>query len=213
MSEESIRAFLNYGKRPIDKGWITTAFIINIVAFMIGIIFSEHKIVNGVLGGVCSGCLIVCYIKAIRGKMSEDLLNLWYGIFMTCLSISLNYASFIFNLKIVGNSMLLATILFVASFAVASVTFLRIYWGIKNSRFIGKKESNISKSIIAIGVCSATVLYRSRKQYLSKEHIGLILSVLIALFAILMASNVWFIIKYYYYKLLDRKDGKEKSNN
>lgn len=73
MDSKSIKAFIQYGDRPIDESWLRTAMVVNILALAIGVLFSENKFINGCFSGGMSIGLIVIYVKNIaRKKLSKN---------------------------------------------------------------------------------------------------------------------------------------------
>ena len=203
--KESIKAFLEYNERLVDKKWIFNVMIANIIIFYVGCFFSEYKIINIITCSIINigmVCIYIYFPKKIEHNNKNILL--FYGIYLWELSISCNYLAF--HLLIIKFKYPLIIFLFilVGSIVIILYTYFSIKYNIKKGKYINKNDvnSNIIALMVCFGVGLENILFSSHKE-MSLNSLLFMLGVCICIFGLFSASFIQIIMRYYYYKIYE----------
>ena len=204
--KESIKAFLEYNERLVDKKWIFNVMIANIIIFYVGCFFSEYKIINIITCSIINigmVCIYIYFPKKIEHNNKNILL--FYGIYLWELSISCNYLAFHLLIIKFKYPLILFLFLLVGSIVIIIYTYFSIKYKIEKGKYINKKDidSNIIFTIVLLGVGLSNIYLYLFHNEISLNTFLFILGVYVSIIGLFFASYIQIIMRYFYYKIYE----------
>ena len=215
MDKESIRAFIEYQSKTMDKDWVTIPMVANCFIFYIGVYISDRKIISGIIcTGINIGMVALYFILMKRFPLNQKNLHLMTGVFLTEFTISCGFMSIQFLTKVWPHPFFISLIYIFGVLLVSLSVLFSTIIGIKKGSYLQKKFSYGPSTILIMALIGTGMsIYYAFKDSLPKEHYYLLLGILSGIFGMLICVCIIYIIKYYYFKVLERMESNKEMEN
>ena len=206
----NIKNYLDYDDKKITENWVYLSALANIVLMALGVIFSDEKLISGIVMGIITvGLLGLCIFFKFKIIPDKENLYFYYGCSMTVLPITSCYLSCVLFQEDGIDWYIPAIVYAVIIPIIAVITLRNEFRAIITNKYANKHYSNPTRAVLTPAI--ALVIIVLRYSDFADTHTALVFGVLIGLCGLILATNPYFFLKSYCYKVLQRKKTGEGS--
>ncbi len=196
-----IKNYLDYDDKKITPNWVYISALANIALMVLGVNYSDEKLISGIVVGLISaGLLALCIYFKLKVIPDKENLYFYCGCSMTVLPITSCYLSCVLFQEdgidwYIPAIVYAVAIPLIAVFAIRSEFKAIITNKYANKHYVGSAKAALTPAI-------AMVIIVLRYSDFADTHRALVFGALIGLGGLILGTNPYYFLKSYCYKIL-----------